>query len=120
MPVQLATWNSTGAGGRAPTVPQQMRALPVVQSRSELHDFGQVDWQMPPQQRGVLSVPLHSESDVHALGHEVAPRQMEVCTRDGSSPAAVLQHTSPDAVLQSVPDPHFSGQLAACVQIGVE
>lgn len=118
--MQLATWNSTGAGGSAAIVPQQMRALPAVQSRSELHDFGQVDWQMPLQHRGVLAVPLQSASDVHARGHEVAARQSEVCPRDGSSPAAVLQQTSPAVVLHCVLFEHFAGHSLPAVQIGVE
>jgi hypothetical protein len=72
VPVQLGTWNSVGADGKRPIVPQQMRSLPMVQSLSDVHSLGQLELQMPPQQRGAWVEPLQSESVVHALGQAAA------------------------------------------------
>lgn len=122
VPVQLGTWNSVGAGGKAPVVPQQMRAWPTVQSLSEEHAFGQVAEQMSPQQSGVFSEPAQSESVVHPFGHDVACRQSDCAAmvRLGSSLPTVLQQISPEAVSQSVFCVHVAGQLFSAVQIGVE
>jgi hypothetical protein len=101
-------------------VPQQIRAEPTVQSLSDLHDFGQLDWQTPSQQRGVVAEPLQSLSLAHVLGHSVPWRQIDFLPIDGSRPPALPQQISPVAVSQSVFDEQVVGQLFACVQIGVE
>lgn len=119
MPVQLATWNSTGFGGKRPMVPQQIRSLPTVQSLSDVHDLGQLDWQTPSQQSGDVDEPLQSVSLVHALGHAVAWRQMDFLPMAGSRPPALPQQISPADVSQSVFDEHVVGQLFAAVQMGV-
>jgi hypothetical protein len=118
--VQLGTWNVFGGAGSCPLVPQQMRALLTVQSSSDLHDFGQVAWQTPPQQRGVELEPLQSLSLVQVLGQAVAWRQIDLLPMLGSSPPALAQQISPDVVSQSVLDVQVVGQLLAAVQIGVE
>ena len=101
-------------------VPQQMRAEPIVQSLSDLHDCGQLDWQTPLQQRGVVDDPLQSLSLVHCLGHCVAWRQIDFLAMEGSRPPALPQQISPAVVSQSVFDEQVVGQLLAAVQIGVE
>jgi hypothetical protein len=101
-------------------VPQQIRAAPIVQSLSDWHDCGQLAWQMPPQQRGVVDDPLQSLSPVHCRGHCVACRQIDFLPMAGSRPPALPQQTSPAAVSQSVFDEQVVGQLLAAVHIGVE
>ncbi len=103
-----------------PSVPQQMRALGVVQSWSEEHDLGQVFWQTPPQQSGVVADPLQSVSVVQAFGHIVACRQMPPLLREGSMPFAVVQQISPEPVSHCVLSVHDVGHSLAAVQIGVE
>ncbi len=118
--MQLGTWKVFGAGGSSPLVPQQIRAAPIVQSLSDWHDCGQLDWQMPPQQRGVVDDPLQSLSFEHCLGHCVAWTQIDFFPIEGSRPPAVPQQTSPATVSQSVFDEQVVGQLLAAVHIGVE
>ncbi len=100
-------------------VPQQIRAAPTVQSLSDLHDLGQLDWQTPSQQRGVVDDPLQSESLEHCLGHSVAWRQIDFLPMEGSRPPALPQQISPAAVSQSVFAEHVVGQSLAGVQMGV-
>jgi hypothetical protein len=99
-----------------------MRAWPVVQSSSEAQLLGQVDWQTPPQHRGVLAVPLQSESPVHALGQEVACKQMPafaLALRLGSRPPALVQQISPAAWSHVESAVQVAGQSLAAVQNGV-
>lgn len=127
VPVQLGTWKVWGAEGRRPIVPQQMRSWPTVQSLSDLHDLGQLDEQMPPQQIGDAAVPAQSESPVHDLGQEVPCRQRPFAeaARLGSSTRALAQQISPAAVSHCVSPAaeegsQVAGQSFAGVQKGVE
>jgi hypothetical protein len=120
VPEQLATWNSIGGGGVIPSVPQQMRALGVVQSWSEEHDLGQVFWQTPPQQSGIDADPLQSVSLVQAFGQIVPCRQMPPLLRECSRPFAVVQQISPEPVSHCEVSVHDVGHSFAAVQIGVE
>jgi hypothetical protein len=120
VPVQLGTWNSVGADGRRPIVPQQMRALPTVQSLSEEQDFGQVAEQMPSQQSGERVLPLQSESDAHDLGHAVACKQRDFAARLCSRLLTVEQQISPAAVLHCAFIVQVVGQSFSGVQNGVE
>ena len=56
-----------GTGGFAKYVLQQIRFAPE-QSLSELHDLGQLVWQMPSQQSSPVEV--QSVDCVHVLGHD--------------------------------------------------
>ncbi len=120
--MQLGTWNLVGEGGSRPIVPQQIRAAPMVQSLSDVHAFGQLDAQMPPQQSGVVVEPLQSESELQALGQEVACRQSDFPdpVRLGSIDAAVEQQISPACWSQLLSEVHVVGQSFAAVQKGVE
>ena len=91
-----------GGAGRFSDVAQQIRFAPTEQSLSVVHDFGQVDWQIPPQQSSPVSA--QSADELHAFGHAAYAglRQSPGALTLGSRARTVWQHTSPSLVLQSV------------------
>ena len=90
--------NTCGAGAAAVcVVPQQIRAAPE-QSLSDLHDCGQVCWQIPSQHRSPVAA--QSADEVHAVGQGeyVGSRHRPDAVTVESSAWTVVQQTSPRLV----------------------
>ena len=119
VPVQDGTWKICGGGGSS--CAGALQQICPVQSLLCWQLLGHVAAQNPPQQSGVVAVPLQSDDWVHALGHgaEVGFRQRPCALRLVSRAATDVQQISPLAVLQPVSEVHAVGQSLAPVQMGV-